>query len=129
MDNLKGINDTLGHAFGDTALITLAHKVRKLVRAEDIVARTGEDEFTIIWISENESGFMKIAETLESQLADLTCLTTDPNHYELNISCSVGFTAVSAFQSGFLDDILKTADNQMYLKKATRKALGKNPRT
>ena len=48
MDELKGINDSLGHAAGDEALRSLAEILRMQLRAVDLVARLGGDEFAAL---------------------------------------------------------------------------------
>lgn len=47
IDNFKKINDTMGHAFGDTLLKTLGKEIRTEFRTTDIVGRTGGDEFMV----------------------------------------------------------------------------------
>jgi len=47
IDNFKKINDTMGHAFGDTVLYQLGHQIRAWFRVNDIVGRIGGDEFMI----------------------------------------------------------------------------------
>ena len=47
IDNFKKVNDTMGHAFGDTLLKTLGKEIRMEFRVTDIVGRTGGDEFMI----------------------------------------------------------------------------------
>ena len=48
IDNFKNINDTMGHAFGDEVIATLGKQLRSEFRVNDIVGRTGGDEFTIL---------------------------------------------------------------------------------
>jgi diguanylate cyclase (GGDEF)-like protein len=48
MDKLKAINDTLGHAEGDRALVGFARHLQRLVRSSDLVARLGGDEFVVV---------------------------------------------------------------------------------
>lgn len=48
IDNFKGINDTLGHIYGDNVLKTVSEQLRNLFRATDIVGRAGGDEFVIL---------------------------------------------------------------------------------
>src|SRR5437763_16436634 len=45
VDNLKGINDALGHAAGDAVIRASANAVRMLIRADDLLFRWGGDEF------------------------------------------------------------------------------------
>jgi diguanylate cyclase (GGDEF)-like protein len=47
VDNLKGINDNYGHVYGDALLVSVAEAIRESVRASDICARFGGDEFLI----------------------------------------------------------------------------------
>lgn len=47
VDNFKRINDELGHAFGDTVLLTLATRLQTLFRRSDVVGRIGGDEFAV----------------------------------------------------------------------------------
>jgi diguanylate cyclase (GGDEF)-like protein len=48
LDNFKGINDTFGHAAGDTVLIAAAQRLGTVTREVDVVARLGGDEFAIL---------------------------------------------------------------------------------
>jgi len=48
IDNLKPINDTLGHSAGDKAIRSVARAMRSLIRADDMLFRWGGDEFLVL---------------------------------------------------------------------------------
>ncbi|RIK46214.1 MAG: hypothetical protein DCC58_03950 [Chloroflexi bacterium] len=48
LDNFKGINDTLGHRYGDETIVAAGQRVRSAVRLGDTVARLGGDEFAVL---------------------------------------------------------------------------------
>ncbi len=59
VDNFKKINDTMGHAFGDEVLSTLGKQLRAEFRINDIIGRTGGDEFTIFLKDLSDDATMK----------------------------------------------------------------------
>lgn len=48
IDNFKGVNDTLGHQFGDSVLVDVSMKLKGIFRDSDIVGRLGGDEFVVL---------------------------------------------------------------------------------
>lgn len=101
IDDFKGINDSLGHIFGDTVLIEVSARLKKLFRNSDIIGRVGGDEF-IVFMADICS--KQAAEEKAKEICSVFCNTYmgDTNSYK--ISCSVGVAyseSTDAYQSMF----------------------------
>lgn len=110
LDRFKVINDSYGHAAGDTVLIQIAQKLLQTVRSSDITARIGGDEF-VIWLEpiENATQVITVIHKLTEELAlpiqyqDIALL--------VNASIGVSFFPIDAIE---LSSLLKVADDNMY---------------
>lgn len=110
LDRFKNINDSLGHAFGDQVLKTVAERLDRQVRSTDTVARLGGDEFLII--AENVAGAQDAA-NLAQKILDLFGSPVEVQTQELAVTASIG---VSMFPSDGQDseELLKCSDVAMY---------------
>lgn len=109
VDHLKSINDTLGHAEGDKALIVTAQALMGTARKEDVCARIGGDEFALLLPDTRLAG----AEARMERFRDrMDALANDP--LSLRISVSFGIAVAS---EGTVD-IFERADEKMYAAKA-----------
>lgn len=118
MDNLKPINDTLGHRAGDAALIELARRLQAQRRETDTVARLGGDEFGLI-LPQLESA--EALAMLSTQL--MTDIEDEPFAFagrDLALRASVGY-AVFPDHATEIDELLVRADGSMYSAKRVRK--------
>ena len=110
VDDLKGINDTLGHATGDQVLQMVGERLRSAVRDEDTVARIGGDEFAIV-LSDLES------DEVVSRLADGVVAALQPplllDNEEIRLTASIGI-AVYPRDGEDPDTLLRNADSTMY---------------
>lgn len=90
LDRFKTINDSLGHAVGDSLLKAVAERLKQDRREEDTVARLGSDEFALILENLSES-------TAAVSVAEKILLTMEKpfhiNDYEFFVSCSIGISA------------------------------------
>ena len=116
IDNFKKLNDTLGHAVGDTALKTLAGHVQKQLRAVDVVARFGGEEFVVLLpgvpVDEAQVTLTRLQRTLSASL-----FMHDGR--EVFVTFSAG---VTRFRPGEpLESALERADEALYEAKRTGK--------
>ncbi|MCO5110658.1 MAG: diguanylate cyclase [Burkholderiaceae bacterium] len=112
-DRFKPVNDRFGHAMGDTLLCQLALRLRDAVRASDIVCRIGGDEFLVICPRSNRHGAAKAAQKILSSSAPLLTPEGDPC-WDGSVSIGVAEMLPSM---ATIDDLLKAADQALYLSK------------
>ncbi len=117
VDNLKGLNDTHGHAAGDAAIRAVARAIRALVRADDLVFRWGGDEFLLLLFGLAE-------EETRSRLAGVNAALSGTRlpgiETAVDVTVSVG---VAPIVSGVgLDKAIEAADTAMYRRKHARRA-------
>jgi diguanylate cyclase (GGDEF)-like protein/PAS domain S-box-containing protein len=124
LDNFKSLNDAYGHFMGDLLLIEVARRLSGCVRAVDVVARFGGDEFVVILSeigankAEATAQSKSIAEKLRTSLEKPYVLAYQQGNdtgktVEHNCTASVGVVVFFDSQSS-QDDILRWADAAMY---------------
>lgn len=109
LDNFKDINDSLGHTFGDNFLIQVAHRLRILMRGEDVIARFGGDEFIIVLPNTQIHGATRVAQ----KILDLLSKSFNVEHHELTISASIGIAMYPNDGNNF-ETLYKNSDIAMY---------------
>lgn len=110
LDGFKNINDTLGHSYGDMLLKEIALRLKALLRKDDIVARQGGDEFTILL--QDLSDVQDITQIAEKILAAVSEPVMDKGH-EMHVTASMGIT-VFPFDDIDIEHLLRNADTAMY---------------
>ncbi|MCW8108235.1 EAL domain-containing protein [Alteromonas ponticola] len=113
LDRFKGINDSLGHDYGDKLLMVVANRMLNIASEHDTVARLGGDEFVIVL--ERVTGVEAIS-PIVSNLIEAVETPIAIGKEVLRVSCSVGISfypedAVSSIE------LLKQADVAMYTAK------------
>ena len=129
LDRFKAVNDTYGHAAGDTVLVTVAHRLQDALRGEDTLARLAGDEFVLLCEDlpqaspeELEHGLDGVVTRLRRALAEpVACAGT-----EIVVSASIGI-ALSG-EGTTPDDLLADADGAMYRAKREGAATVGTPR-
>jgi diguanylate cyclase (GGDEF)-like protein len=110
LDNFKRVNDSLGHAWGDEVLLTVAARLRSCLRAGDTAARLGGDEFTIlIERVDDPANVVAIAERMAELLREPVELQGRP----FFIGASIGIM-ISSDQLESPAELLRKADVAMY---------------
>lgn len=110
LDNFKRINDTLGHAHGDSMLCYVAQRMLSVLRQSDTLGRLGGDEFIVIVPSvESKDALVKVAEKLLDCLSEPVVI----NNVEIVPSCSIGIS-VYPDHSKHHDELVQMADTAMY---------------
>lgn len=116
LDNMKWINDTLGHEAGDKALILTAKLLHTAVRDTDIVGRLGGDEFAVLLTSASSSDSEPILlARLEQELANIN--KDLPRQQQIAISFGIAHNPGDLS----LEELLVLADAKMYEVKMKRK--------
>lgn len=113
MNDLKDINDTLGHAQGDLALQAAAHAFTTALRDSDIAARLGGDEFVALAVEATPLEIDSLLTRLREQL-DLEDVKLDMS---LPLSLSIGVAPFDPKAAPSLNELIGAADRDMYDKK------------
>ncbi|QSX08579.1 diguanylate cyclase [Alkalibacter rhizosphaerae] len=115
LDDLKIINDKLGHMNGDEMLRRTAILIESSLRKGDTIVRYGGDEFVVILPDTEEKNAIKVIGRINERI----------HHYNQRSRSSIGVTigmATAHDGSISLKRILKMADRDMYTQKETKKA-------
>lgn len=116
LDGFKALNDTYGHDAGDTALRVTAARAKSVLRATDVIARWGGDEFIILLEESTPEG----VEVLKARLREAIEKPIQHKRRDIGVGVSIG---VAWYPEGGddLDAILRVADARMYEDKRARK--------
>jgi diguanylate cyclase (GGDEF)-like protein len=117
MDSLKNINNSFGHAEGDTALNHFARILTETFRDSDVIARLGGDEFAVLTIDATQNGIAVIQKRLQSNVEEYNLVSV--RGYSL--SFSLGIIQVDLDSTFTVDTLLSQADKAMYEHKQAKK--------
>jgi diguanylate cyclase (GGDEF)-like protein len=124
LDNFKPLNDTYGHAIGDSLLVEVAHRIRTCVREIDTIARFGGDEFVVL-LSELEADkqesrekAMRVGEKIRQSLSypyflKISSDVLEEVVVEHQCTASIGLTLFIDYEVT-QDEVLIQADSAMY---------------
>ena len=116
IDDFKNVNDSRGHAFGDTVLCELTANLERSFRSSDLLGRIGGDEFAVLMcdITSMENALVKAG-----QICSL--YTKGAAKEGLKISCSIGMVFCESDDGADFDDLYQKADSALYKAKGKGK--------
>ena len=120
LDDLKVLNDRLGHQAGSAAIQMVAESLKRVVRGSDCVARFGGDEFVVILKDADRTGAGLVVDRLRAVLAEESSAAA--LDVELTVSAGVALFGEDGATS---EELLAAADAAMYADKRARKVLGR----
>lgn len=106
VNGLKLVNDSFGHKTGDQLLVSVANSIRKACREDDIIARVGGDEFSIIFPKTTEEDAEKIIQRINYYVSQ-------EKIGPLGVSISFGFETKYA-EDESIESIIKNTEDHMY---------------
>lgn len=118
LDGFKAINDNYGHEVGDQLLIALAKRMSESLREGDTLARIGGDEFVFVLVN------LPIIEIVDELLNRLLTVAAQPlsiGHLVLQVTASLGVSFYPQREEVDADQLLRQADQAMYLAKQSGK--------
>jgi diguanylate cyclase (GGDEF)-like protein len=110
LNKFKPVNDTYGHLAGDYVLEQVAYRIRATLRKVDIVARTGGDEFTLLFVN------IKSLDNIAVVVDKLTARLLDPfiwHGQQISVGVSIGI-AIYPEHGQDLTELFHNADSAMY---------------
>ena len=119
LDDFKPINDRYGHEIGDQVLVALAGRMKQVLREGDTLARLGGDEFVAVLLDLADS------EASVPMLKRLLAAVSEPariGEHKLQVSASIGLTFYPQSAEIDADQLMRQADQAMYLAKQSGKS-------
>ncbi|MBI5557830.1 MAG: diguanylate cyclase [Deltaproteobacteria bacterium] len=115
VDNLKGVNDNMGHHAGDQVLIETAQLLRQTFRDSDIIARLGGDEFAVLLVDPTDE--KTVMSRLDANMEERNRVAGR----SYNLSMSTGMVRYDPEYPQSIEELMNQADTLMYECKQKRK--------
>lgn len=113
LDHFKQINDRFGHPFGDIVLQNIVRVLKQQLRANDVLARTGGEEFVVLCENTNAEGALTCAERLRQAVA---CCPVRFGDTEVRVTVSIGIAECTPEMTE-PEELLQAADRALYAAK------------
>jgi two-component system cell cycle response regulator len=116
LDHFKLINDTHGHLAGDGVLVDVAELLQRVVRAVDVVARSGGEEFVVVLPETGGAGAEAFAERLRELIEGQPFVASRGR--AIRLTTSIGVSSFPDFGVESVEDLLSKADQALYRAKS-----------
>jgi diguanylate cyclase (GGDEF)-like protein len=115
IDHFKRVNDTYGHLVGDRVLRAVADVLRGQLRDYDKAGRFGGEEFVLLLAQADQDDASRIAERLRVRIGGMAVPVDDrPDSPVVQVTISIGVSAMERGMNRELTDLLAAADSAMY---------------
>lgn len=114
IDFFKQVNDTYGHAAGDTVLRQIAGTLQQQLRVEDVLSRVGGEEFAVILRGIGVVGAARLGERLRVAVERSPTVLGGHTHHT---TISVGSASLSELPNAGEQQLFSTADRRLYAAK------------
>jgi diguanylate cyclase (GGDEF)-like protein len=114
IDHFKKVNDTYGHLGGDRVLTGITKTTRSVMREGDVLVRYGGEEFLAILPAASKKDVLAVGERLRRMIEEMSIRDGDQ---EIHVTISIGATSYPELNVGDDQELLKQADNALYLAK------------
>jgi diguanylate cyclase (GGDEF)-like protein len=118
IDNMKWINDTLGHHMGDQALVEVAGLLKSTFRLADVIGRLGGDEFAVLLTDKSD---VTSIDSATSRLEDALQKINEQHNRAFPLALSYGVIRYDPEAPCSLEELLSGADRLMYQNKNKKK--------
>lgn len=113
LDHFKQVNDTHGHAAGDSVLVSATTRLRHCLQSDDLLGRLGGEEFAIVIVGRSMEDLHAIAERLRDTIAAEAIPLPDGS--SISITASIGLSATNASTTPpSIEQLLHAADGALY---------------
>jgi diguanylate cyclase (GGDEF)-like protein len=116
IDHFKRINDTYGHAAGDTVLKSFATVAQSCLREEDMIGRLGGEEFAALFVNCAPGEAAAVAERIRAAIADTVVPIDDGRTVPMTVSIGMAETREI---STSIEALLSAADKALYAAKTS----------
>ena len=114
LDNFKQVNDTFGHAAGDSVLKSLSRLLRQRLRKSDIIGRYGGEEFVALLLDCDAEQAQMIMDDIRKHFSEIEF--TPKKAQKLSVTFSCGISTFPEFSSA--QDLSDASDQALYVAKA-----------